>query len=114
MWAATAAVAVSAMVLTISFGGIGAVVVVPAFMWLGQRAQIGRAQHGVLLGLAALPAWLAAINWDYQPCPASAADMADGNWTCGGTNPLPFVIATAVIVLAFLLVWRLAKWRRPD
>ncbi len=105
MWAAASALTALALVYTASFAFVGVLIAIPMFLWLGRHASTGRARHGALLGAAMLPAWLAWYHRDYQSCPASAADMADGIWQCGGTNPVPFAVAAALLVAVFAIVW---------
>lgn len=111
LWAAASALAALALIYTASFAFVGVLIAIPMFLWLGRHASPGRARHGVLLGAAILPAWLAWYHRDYQSCPATATDMADGIWQCGGTNPAPFAVAAALLVAGFAIVWMTA---RPD
>ena len=109
MWAGAGALLALSILAGFSFGMLVLPLAVVAIVWLASRHAKGRAPLGAGLGLALLPATVALIHADYSPCPASRADMADGNWSCGGTDPLPFAIITLVMVVGFLAAWRLTR-----
>lgn len=113
LWALASALGAALVFLTVSFAGLGFLLAVPLFAWLGRHAAAGRGPYGAMLGVAVLPALIAAMHWDYQPCPAPAADRADGSWSCGGTDPMPYVVAALVIASAFVVAWLLTPRGRP-
>ena len=80
-----------------------------AIVWVARRQDTGRAPLGAALGFAFLPAALAVMHSDYSPCPPSGIEIAEGSWSCGGTNPLPFAVIAAGIVIGFFLAWRLTR-----
>ena len=112
LWAGAAGVVALVFIYSMSFPYLGwtAPLLLGGLMfgWLDRHASVGRALHGVVLGAAVLPGWVAWYHRDYQACPASAADMADGAWHCGGTNPLPFAVGAGLLALAFVAIWIVA------
>ncbi len=78
-------------------------------VWLAKRYRTGRAPLGLGLGFSVLPLWVAVMHSDYSPCPPSPADVASGSWSCGGTNPLPFAIVAAAMIVGFFAAWRFTR-----
>ncbi len=109
LWTGAGALLALSTLFGFSYGLLGLPLALFVVVWLAKRYRAGRAPLGLGLGLSVLPVWVAVMHSDYSPCPPSPADVADGNWSCGGTNPLPFAIVAAAMIVGFFAAWRFTR-----
>ena len=72
---------------------------------------------GVLLGAAALLLFVGSANLNSTPCPSSGSGAVhvgrpgDATFSCGGWDPVPWLVAGLVLAGASVGFYSLARWR---
>lgn len=104
VWAWAGAAGLLAFSVVAGFG-IGLFVLPLALVALWYVARSSRLWPDVLgapAGIAGLCFLIAAVNANAQPCPAQGAQTlspGESSASCGGRDPLPWLVAGAVLVL---------------
>lgn len=82
-----------------------------AIWFVGRSAARWPEMLGVALGGAAVCLAVAAINWDYTPCPDGPITLPPGeaSFSCGGFDPMPWLVAGVVLAVAGPLGYLVAR-----
>jgi hypothetical protein len=121
-WRAFAAWGVSGALLGLSFLGAASIgLFVFPFTLLAAFVTLRRASRwpeavGVVGGAGAVFLLLAFLNRNYTPCSESSTltiGPGETSATCGGFDPLPWLIVGLALVGASLVGYALARARRP-
>jgi hypothetical protein len=82
-----------------------------AVWFVGRSAARWPEMLGVALGGAAVCLAVAAANWDYTPCPDGPITLSPGeaSFSCGGFDPMPWLLAGIVLGVAGPLGYLLAR-----
>jgi hypothetical protein len=112
---------VSCAALTgLSIGALVAPIAVVALVWVARRASHAAEAAGALAGVGAFLIVVAFLNRDYRPCPAGELSLPAGTpagtaVSCGGLDPVPWLVsgaALAALALAVYGAYRLRASRR--
>ena len=121
-WTAFAAWGVSGALLSLSFLGAASVglflfpFALLAVFVTSRRASRWPEAVGVVGGAGAVFLVVAFLNRNYTPCSESGAltiGPGETSATCGGFDPLPWLMVGLALVTASLLGYLLARARRP-
>ncbi|HEX9411039.1 MAG TPA: hypothetical protein VF986_05025 [Actinomycetota bacterium] len=122
-WAWFGAWAVAGAVMTFSFltgFSIGLLILPVAaalVVWVVRSAPRPREAIGFLAGVGAVLLLAAFSNRDYTPCPTSGqrAHLSPGSsFSCGGFDPIPWLVAGSVIVSVVVIGFALLRWKQKD
>ena len=118
-WASFAAWAIAGGLSTVAILtgfsiGIFVAPVALLVVWLAvRRASRGAELLGLAAGVGAILLLVAFLNRDYTPCPDGPVTLAPGQteFECGGFDPLPWLVAGAVVVAVSLVVYAAVRMR---